>query len=73
MKNIQRKNNLCLNLDKVSRISIKMFHFLKCKTKNPCEAYAVLLLLKTALEEEYGFKEEWFKPLLDKFELLDKD
>ena len=50
-----------------------MFHFLKCKTKNPCEAYAVLLLLKTALEEEYGFKEEWFKPLLDKFELLDKD
>ena len=72
-KKIQRKNNSCLNLDKVSRISLKMFHFLKRKTKSPCEAYAILLLLKMIFEEEMGFNEEGFKPLLDEFERLDKD
>ena len=69
---ITKKNDACLNLDKISRTSLKMFHFLKRKTKSPCEAYAVLLLLKTAFEEEYGFKEEGFKPLLDEFGRLDK-
>jgi len=73
VKNIQRKCDLCLNLDKISRISLKMFHFFKRKTKSPCEAYAVLLLIKTAIEEECGFKEEGFKPLLDEFRRLDKD
>lgn len=45
-----------------------MFHFLKRKTKNPCEAYMVLLLLKIAFEEECGFIDDGFKPFLDEFE-----
>jgi len=70
---LPKKNTACLNVDKLSRIARKMFHFLMRKTKKPCKAYAVLLILKIAFDEEFCFKKDEFKQFLDGLRRLDKD
>jgi hypothetical protein len=71
--NIPENIDVPVDVSKIARISQKMFDLLMRRTKKPYEAYAVLLILKKSFEEEMGFNEEGFKPLLDNFKRLDKD
>lgn len=69
---IPKNVDVPLDINKISRIGKKILDLLMRKTKNPHEAYAILLILKTIIEKEMGFNEEDFKPLIDEFKRQDK-
>ena len=70
---IPKNVDVPLDVNKMSRLGKKIIDLLMRKTKNPVEAYAILLILKTIIEEEMGFNEEDFKSLIDEFKRKDKD
>lgn len=62
-----RKVDVCLDLEKLSRVARKMLLLLVKKTRSPCESYAAILLVKSYFEETFGLREGWFKPIVDEF------
>jgi len=60
-----KKIDVYFDAEKLARVAVKNFRLLVKKTRNPCEAYAVLLILKKSFELEYGLIEAEFKPVVD--------
>ena len=54
--------------EKLVRVALKVFRLLLKKTKGAPEAYAVLLILKSCFEVEFGLKENEFQPIIEAFE-----
>ena len=62
-----KKVDVYLDLEKLSRVARKIFLLLVKKTRSPFESYAVLLIVKSFLEDELGLKEDEFKPIVAAF------
>ena len=65
---VSEKIHIYFHMQKLVRVSLKVFRLLRKKTKGPAEAYAVLLVLKSCFEEEFGLKENEFQPVIGAFE-----
>ena len=64
---VSEKNHIYFHTEKLARVGLKVFRLLRKKTKGPAEAYAVLLILKSCFEGEFGLKENEFQPLIEAF------
>lgn len=62
-----KKVDVCLDLEKLSRVARKMFLLLVKKTRSPCESYAAIVIVKLCFEDEYGLKESEFLPIVEAF------
>lgn len=54
-----------LDGDKLARVASKVLNLLVKKTRTPYEAYAVLLIVKKAMENECSLKEVEFNPVVE--------
>jgi len=65
---VSEKIHINFDMEKLVRVALKFFRFLRKRTKGPAEAYAVLLILKSCFEGELGLKENKFQPIIEAFE-----
>jgi len=61
----KKRIDVYLDGDKLARIASKIFNLLVKKTRTPYEAYAALLVIKKAMESEFGIKEFEFDPVIE--------
>jgi hypothetical protein len=61
----KKKIDVYLDGDKLARVASKVLNLLVKKTRTPYEAYAVLLVVKKAMESECSLKEVEFDPVVE--------